>query len=236
MKVSDAMTRKVNTIQTDASVLDALHLMLSAKFSGLPVVDSTGTLVGMITEGDFLRRSELDTERKHARWLTFLLSPGRLAREYALSHARKVGEVMTSGVVTIDENAPLADAVALMEERHIKRLPVVANGVLTGILGRSDLLKAYLGAAPIDAAAETSDAQLLQRIQTELDRQSWVPHALITLKVSNGVVDIEGIVTDERTREALNVLVENQAGVARVRDHLTTIEPNSGIVVREAAE
>lgn len=236
MKVSDAMTRKVNTIQTDASVLDALHLMLSAKFSGLPVVDSTGTLVGMITEGDFLRRSELDTERKHARWLTFLLSPGRLAREYALSHARKVGEVMTSGVVTIDENAPLADAVALMEERHIKRLPVVANGVLTGILSRSDLLKAYLGAAPIDAAAETSDAQLLQRIQTELDRQSWVPHALITLKVSNGVVDIEGIVTDERTREALNVLVENQAGVARVRDHLTTIEPNSGIVVREAAE
>lgn len=236
MKVSDAMTRKVNTIRTDASVLDALHLMLDAKFSGLPVVDSTGTLVGMITEGDFLRRSELDTERKHARWLTFLLSPGRLAREYALSHARKVGEVMTSGVVTIYENAPLADAVALMEERHIKRLPVVANGVLTGILSRSDLLKAYLGAAPRGTAAETSDAELLQRVQAELDRQSWVPHALITLKVSNGIVDIEGIVTDERTREALNVLVENQAGVARVRDHLTTIEPNSGIVVREAAE
>ena len=132
MKAKDVMTANVISITPEASVLDALRLTLQHQISGLPVVDRNGGLVGIVTEGDFLRRTETGTERKRPRWLEFLVGPGTLARDYVRSHARRVNEVMTCDVETVTEEAQLGDIVNLMEKRRIKRVPVLRDDRLVG--------------------------------------------------------------------------------------------------------
>ncbi len=236
MNVSDVMTRNAITIQADAGVVDAMRLMLDNKISGLPVVDSEGSLIGMLTEGDFLRRAEIDTERRHPRWIEFLLGPGRLASEYVAAHGRKVEEVMTHDVLTVTEDMPLADAVRMMEDRHVKRLPVVNERRLTGIVSRSDLMRAFVAEATIVSAERTSDDAIRECIAEEIDRQHWSPQAAMGIGVKDGTVELCGIVTDERERTALRILAENVPGVRRVHDQLTTIEPMTGTVVRSPSE
>ncbi len=127
MLVRDVMTPNVISVTAGESVLEAVRLMLHNRISGLPVVDASGKLVGMVTEGDFLRRSELGTERRRPKWIEFLIGPGRLARDYVHASGRKVEEVMTTDPVTVVEDDPLDAVVELMERRHIKRVPVIAE-------------------------------------------------------------------------------------------------------------
>lgn len=115
MNAADAMTPAVITVRPEASVRDAMWLMLESHISGLPVVDDAGKLVGIVTEGDFLRRSETGTERRRPRWLQFVLGPGQLADEYAHAHGCRVEDVMSRTVVTVTEDTPVTDIVALME-------------------------------------------------------------------------------------------------------------------------
>jgi len=121
MRAADVMTPDPMCISPDASITDAIRLMLERRFSGLPVVDAGGRLVGIVTEGDLLRRAETGTQRKRARWIEFLMSPGRLATEYVQTSGRKVSDVMTADVRTVTEDAPLEDIVHLMERHQIKR-------------------------------------------------------------------------------------------------------------------
>ena len=125
MKVADVMTREVVSIAPEASVMEAVRLMLQHKISGLPVIDASGNLQGAVTEGDFLRRVETGTERKRSRLVEFLLGPGRLATDYVHATGRKVGEVMTPDVRTVTEDEQLERVVHLMERYRIKRVPVV---------------------------------------------------------------------------------------------------------------
>ena len=231
MKAADVMSREVVSIHPDAGILEALRLMLDRRISGLPVVDAAGALVGVLTEGDFLRRAELDTERHRSHWLAFLLGPGRLAREYVRSHGRKVGDVMTHNVVSVSEDVTLAEIVRLMERHRIKRLPVTKAGRLIGIVSRRDLLQALASAPMAALAANPDDASLRERILDEIERQPWGPVAMVDVLVDNGAVDLRGVLTDDRESEALQVLVENVPGVKTVRDLLTTIEPATGMVV-----
>jgi CBS domain-containing protein len=128
MKAVEVMSPQVITISREATIEDAARIMLHHGISGLPVVDVAGTLVGIVTEGDFLRRAETGTERKRSRWLEFLLGPGRAANEYVHSHGRKIEEVMTPEVITVSETTPLEDVVSIMEGCHIKRVPVMRGG------------------------------------------------------------------------------------------------------------
>ena len=137
MKASDVMTRRVLTVEPSASVLKAIGLMLQNRISGLPVVDTKGVLVGLVTEGDFLRRTETTTEKRRPRWLEFLVGPGRLADEYVKTHARKVDEIMTREPRTITEDTPLEDIVQIMERHKIKRLPVMRGKQLVGIVSQA---------------------------------------------------------------------------------------------------
>jgi CBS domain-containing protein len=230
MQVRDVMHREVLSVAQDTPLEDAARLMLGRGISGLPVVDGQGALLGIVTEGDFLRRAELGTERQRPRWLEFLTSAGRLAGDYVGSHGRAVSEVMTAPVETIDEGAPLQDAVAVMLRRHIKRLPVVADGKLVGIVSRADLLRAFAERAAI-AAAPLTDAEIAARVRQQLDAQPWGGHGQIGAEVTDGVVTMSGTVTDERTRTAARVLAENVPGVKRVVDRLVWIEPLSGTVI-----
>jgi CBS domain-containing protein len=231
MKASDVMTKRVISIEADAPIMEAVRLMLQNRISGLPVVGRKGELVGMVTEGDFLRRSEIGTQRHRNRWLEFLVGPGRLADEYVHASGRKVEEVMTREPITVTEDTPLDEAVGLMERHRIKRLPVVRDGKLVGIVTRANIMHALVSLATgTKAAPAGDDVAVREQILTEINRQSWAPMANVTVR--EGVVELWGTITDERERAALIVAAENVAGVKKVHDHLVWIEPNSGFVVQ----
>jgi CBS domain-containing protein len=231
MKASDVMTRLVITTTPDAPIEDVARLMVLHRFSGVPVVDASGDVVGMITEGDLLRRAETGTEKKHSGWLRLLIGPGRLAQEYAQAHARKVEDVMTRPVVSAAPETPLAEVVALMESRRVKRLPVIEKGRLIGLVSRADLLKALADLLPKIEAAPVSDAELRTRILAEIEKHPWAPRAGTDVVVEDGTVELRGVLTDEREREALRILAENVPGVKHVRDRLVWVEPMSGTVI-----
>jgi CBS domain-containing protein len=231
MKALDVMQRDVKTVSAETPIEQAVQLMVTRRISGLPVVDSGGTVVGILSEGDLIRRVELGTELKIPAWQAWFTGPGPEARTYARSHARKVGEVMTKPVVSVSPDTELSEVIALMESRRIKRVPVIESGRLVGILTRSDLLRALGSILPRVDTQAVADAELRRRILAELGRQRWAPRFALDLRVENGVVELRGLITDERERAAMRVLAENVAGVRGVVDHLLWIEKGSGIAM-----
>jgi CBS domain-containing protein len=241
MNVADIMTRDVITVTPQTPIAEVAQLMLQHRISGLPVVDPAGAVLGIVTEGDLLRRAETGTERHHAHWLEFLISPGRLAREYADANARKAGEAMTEDVASVAPHDTLDVVVALMERRHVKRLPVIDAGRLVGIVSRANLVQALLhnlAKPPGEPASEgaVGDGELRERILAEIARQPWGPRASVDVSVEAGMVELHGSITDERERTALKVLAENVPGVKAVRDRLVWVEPMSGLVIPAEGE
>lgn len=231
MKAKDVMTRRVISISPDASILEAAHLMLQHRISGLPVVDPAGVLIGIVTEGDFLRRAETGTERRRPRWLEFVLGPGRAAADFTHSHGRKVEEVMSDSPYSVSEDTTLDEIVSLMERHRIKRVPVTRDAHLVGIVSRANLMRALISIARSAPPPAQSDLDIRSRIMTEMDTQKWAPVALVEVTVNKGVVDLWGTILDERERKALKVLAENVPGVKAVNDHMVGVEPMSGFVV-----
>ena len=231
MSASDVMTRNVTSIGRDAPIGDAIRLMLNHRISGLPVVDGSGKVVGMLTEGDLLRRAETQTERQRPRWLELLLGPGRLADEYVRTHGRKVGEIMTEDVVSVAEDTPLAEIVQLMECRRIKRLPVLRGDALVGIVTRADLMRALGQLVDKEPISASDDDEIQKCVLAELARTAWAPRAGITVVVTDGIVELDGAITNEKAREAVRVAAENVPGVKSVRDRLVWVEPVSGTVI-----
>ncbi|MGA7540565.1 MAG: CBS domain-containing protein [Steroidobacteraceae bacterium] len=229
MKAIEVMQRSPVTATADMTIEDAVRRMVEHRISGLPVVDATGAVVGILSEGDLLRRVELGTEARIPVWVRWLVGQGRAAREYARSHALTVREVMTVPVISVTPDTELAEVAALMESRSIKRLPVLQDGHLVGILTRHDLVRALERLLPRVDTQPVADAQLRRRLLASLAEQSWAPRASFDVKVENGIVELLGIVTDERQRRALQVLVENTPGVREVVDHLLWVDPMSGI-------
>jgi len=237
MNVCEVMSKGVHTVGATEGIDVAIRIMLEGRYSGLPVTDERGNLVGILTEGDLLRRAELGTQRWHPGWLNFLLGPGRLAHEYVRSHAQKVHEVMSADVVAVEEATPLSQAIGLMEQHHIKRLPVLRAGRVVGMLSRSDLLRACLKALERQAPVATAeDEGIRRRIESDMRAQPWGPQPTVHVRVANGLVQFEGVITNDALRDALRVLAENVPGVTGVRDSITTIEPMSGYIVRSPAD
>ena len=231
MRVQDFMTPSLISISENATLLEALRILVDRKVSALVVLDDSRSAIGVLSEGDLLRRSELGTEKRRPAWLEFILGGGRSAEEYQHSHGRRVGEVMTRGAITVDSNAELTEAVDLMIARKIKRLVVVSAGEAVGVISRHDVLKALLASQP-DANVTRTDDEILTDILREFDRESWAPRGSVQAKVVDGIVTLEGAIADDRLRPALRVLCENIAGVKGVKDHLAWIEPNSGYLVQ----
>lgn len=236
MKVRDIMSPCVISVAPDASILDAIRLMLQNHISGLPVIDPYGALVGIVTEGDFLRRSETGTERKRPRWLEFLIGPSRLADEYVHTHARTVKDVMTPEPVTVSEETGLDEAVQILESRRIKRLPVVRDGKVVGIVSRANLLHALVSLAAAAPPPALTDVAIRDALLTQFQKLTWAPAALVDPVVKDGVVELWGTITEESQREALKVCAENIPGVKSVVSHLTWIEPMSGMAIGEPDE
>jgi len=231
MKAEDVMTRDVISIDPDATVLQAARLMLQHHISGLPVIDQDGALVGVLSEGDFLRRRETRTERRRSRWLEFLMGPGKIAAEYSHSHGSKVSEVMTPDVVTVDVTTPLEEIVDVMERRRVKRVPVICGSQVVGIVTRSNLMHAMVSLARVAQPGATDDAVIRERLLAEIQKEQWAPAATANVVVHDGVVELWGVIVDERQRDALKVAAENIPGVKAVKDHMIWIEPTSGMTI-----
>jgi CBS-domain-containing membrane protein len=232
MNAADIMTQKVISVTPETTIAEAAGLLLQHRISGLPVIDPDGAVIGVVTEGDLLRRTETGTERRHAHWLEFLMSPGRLAEEYAHANARKVGEVMSADVVAVVPTESLAEVVRLMEHHHVKRLPVIEAGRLVGIVSRANLVRALLDDLSKPAGKEViGDAEIREHILAEIAKQPWGPSASVDVRVEAGIAELHGAITDERERTALRVLAENSPGVTAVRDNLVWVEPVSGLVI-----
>jgi CBS domain-containing protein len=231
MKASEVMTRDVITAARGMPIAEAIRLMLDNHVSGLPVLEDNGKLAGILTEGDLLHRSETGTERHRPRWLEMLIGPGRLAVEYVRTHGRKVEEIMTNHVVSVTADTSLEEVVELMERRRIKRVPVLDGDRLIGIISRADLLRMLAQALDAQPAPTKGDADIRERILAELAKASWVPRDGLEITVTDGIVDLNGVILEEKEREAIRVAAENVPGVRAVEDHLVWIEPITGTVI-----
>ena len=232
MRAHQVMTRKLLTVKADTSILDAARLMLQHHISGLPVLDDTGRLVGIVSEGDFTRRSEIGTQGPRIRWLDFLMGAGKSALDFVREHGRKVGEIMTRGpLFSATEDMPLEDLVRLMERRNVKRLPVVRGDTLVGIVTRSDLLRAVASLARDIPDPTADDDHIRNRVIASIEKNEWQPVQL-GVTVRDGIVHLSGMITDERFRQAVIVAAENVAGVKLVHDHLYLFDAMSGLSFR----
>ena len=221
MKVSDVMTKRVISISPETSVFVAIRLMLKHHISGLPVIDNHGKLAGILTEGDLLRRAEIETERRRSVWLDALFGPSDGAADYVHSHGLAVNEVMTNDPFTVTENTTLDEVVQLMENRKVKRLPVLRDGKAIGIVSRANLMRALLSIHRTAPQPSDDDAAIREHVLAEAGRHAWSSGAAIDVVVHSGMVDLWGTVGDVAQREALKVLAENVPGVVKVEDHLT---------------
>ena len=231
MKALDVMNKAVVSVTPDCSIEDMATKMEQYRISGLPVVDAAGTLVGMVTEGDCLRRAELGTERKRSLWRTFLATQGTLAEEYIRSHARKVVDVMTRDPITVEENTSLEEIIHLMEKHQIKRVPVLRDGAIVGIVSRANLVQALAGLLRPSAPVREDDVAIRNDVRAELDKLPWPAKDFVSVTVKDGVVDLWGTFTAFRQDEAAVIAAENVAGVKEARSHLAWVDPMSGFVV-----
>jgi CBS domain-containing protein len=234
MRAHQVMTKSVVTVTPETTIVEAANIMLQRHVSALPVLDPTGKLVGIVSEGDFIRRSEIGTQRKRGRWLRFLLGPGEAANDFIREHGRKISEVMTPAPHTVTEETTLEQIVASMESNGVKRLPVMRGDKLVGIVSRANLLQAVASLAREIPDPTADDDHIRRRVIDVLEKNDWCPIGLGVV-ARGGIVHLSGLITEERWRQAAIVGAENVAGVKKVHDHLCWIDPMSGLYV-EAPE
>jgi CBS domain-containing protein len=220
MRAIDVMVRDVVTVRPDTDVADAIKLLAEHDVSALPVVEAAGNLVGVLSEADLIHRAEIGTEKHRPWWLEAMTGASTLAEEFAKSHGKKVGEVMTDGVISVAEETPLSEIAALFERKRIKRVPVVKDGKLVGIVSRSNLIQALASAVGrIDQHDET-DRQIRIELLSRLKDQKWTGFGDRNITVGNRVVHLWGLVGSEAERKALLALAEGVPGVSRVSDEM----------------
>lgn len=228
MLAHQIMTRPVITVAPETTIVEAANTMLQKHVSGLPVVNAAGKLVGIISEGDFLRRSEIGTQRRRGQFLRFILGSGREANDFVREHGRRVAEIMTPEPLTITEDTTLEEIVELMEKNNVKRLPVIRDNKVVGIVSRANLLQAVAGLARQVPDPTADDDHIRNRIIDALEKNDWCPFGLSVI-VRDGIVHLSGVITDERSRHATIVAAENVTGVKKVHDDLCWVDTMSGM-------
>jgi CBS domain-containing protein len=220
MKAADVMTTRVITVAADRPVNEIAKLLLEHRISAVPVVDADERLLGIVSEGDLMRREDAGTEPRRSWWLRTFTTSVEAAEDFTKTHGRLAREVMTRRVVTVAEDTSLAEVARLLERHGIKRVPVVRNGRVVGVVSRANLLQGLVAAPAPTAAATVDDATLRARLLATLDRQPWHATLQANIVVSGGIVHLWGLVPTEQQREALRVLAENIEGVRAIEDHL----------------
>ena len=227
MNAADIMTPDVVYATPETPLAELVRLMLDNRISALPIVQD-GRVVGIVSEGDLLRRAEAGKEPRPSRWLELVTSTDRMAADYTRSHGRKADEIMTCDVMTVTDTTPIAEVARLLESKHIKRVPVTRDGRLVGIVSRRNVLQAL--ASTLSAPTATADDRTIRdAFYAELRHHAWAggPSA-VNAVVCDGVVHLWGIARDEVLRQAIVVAAENVPGVRAVEDHMDrprTVDP-----------
>ncbi|HTH61653.1 MAG TPA: CBS domain-containing protein [Paraburkholderia sp.] len=218
MRAQDVMTTHVITVTPDTSVLDAAKLFVEHQISGAPVVAADGHVVGVLSEGDLLRRVEIGTAgERRTSWLDFFTDTGAVS--YVKTHAQRVADVMTPDVIAVDIDTPLSEVATLLESRGIKRVPVLKDNRLAGIVSRSNLLQALASTAAVDAqTVSATDRDIRERLMKELEGRPWA-FAGRNVVVTDGVVHLWGVFRSMEAVQAVRVAAERIPGVKDVQDH-----------------
>jgi CBS-domain-containing membrane protein len=222
MNAADVMTRDLVVIGPDTMVRDIARLLVQHWISAVPVVDREAKVIGIVSEGDLLRRGEIGTAKPRRRWLNFFADRSGLAEDYVKAHGAKAADVMTPSPVVVAPETPISDVAELLEKNRIKRAPVVENGKLVGIVSRSNLVQA-LASAPAPAAAVATDRAIREALMAELKDQPWSRRAERNIVVAGGVVHLWGVVDSEPERQALRIAAERIPGVRGVENHLSVM-------------
>jgi CBS domain-containing protein len=221
MKAADVMVSNVITVSPDTSVQDVAHILLANRISAVPVVEKNGELVGIISEGDLIRRAETDTQRRRSWWLELLIGAAPLAAEYVKSHAPKVAEVMTREVITATPETPLREVATLLEKNGIKRVPIVKKRKVIGIVSRANLVQALAAQRKnLESRPAIDDLTIREEVMARLDGQAWCRLSTVNVIVQDGTVDLWGIVDSEMVKQAVRAAVEVTPGVRAVNDNL----------------
>jgi CBS domain-containing protein len=224
MRAMDVMTRDVITVGPNTRVSEIAALFLRRHISGVPVVDGNGKLLGLVSEGDLVRRVETGTDSRHSWWLDLLTESSERAAAYAKTRGKKAEDVMTTTVVTATEITPLRDIAGLMERRRIKRVPIVRDGKVVGIVSRANLIQGLASHDNFEKTPSRDDEAIRDSVLSELNAQSWTSMMTKNIVVTDGIVHLWGFVRSEEERRAIKVAAENAPGAKGVRDHLS-IEP-----------
>lgn len=231
MRAKDIMTESIVCVNVKESVFEAAELLLGAGVSAAPVVNDKGSVVGIVSEADLLHRAEIGTESRKS-WLSRLLdSEATAALDFVATHARKVADVMTREVVTASDEATLGELVELIEKHGVKRIPIVREDKLVGIVSRANLLEALLSREPEGALGNPDDKQIRQNVVDAFDKQAWKSRWPVNVVASDGVIHLWGFVEGEEVRKAYRVAAENVPGVKRVKSHLRSIPASVGMGV-----
>jgi CBS domain-containing protein len=224
MRAMDVMTSEVITVDESATVPELAKLLAEHGISAVPVVDEHNQVIGIVSEGDLLHRAETGTERRSSWWLEMMSSTNKLAGEYIKSHSGRVTDIMTRDVLSVTEETPVADIAVLLETNRIKRVPVLRDGKLVGIVSRANLVRA-LAMTITEAAngAEIDDRSIRDKLLAELKAQKWAEVSPSNVTVKDGVVHLWSSYLSEQEKRALVVAAENIPGVRRVADHMRPV-------------
>jgi len=221
MKAADVMVSPVITVGPECSVQDLAEILLENRVSAVPVVSKNGDLVGIVSEGDLIRRTEIDTERRRSRLLALLIGSQPLAAEFVKSHAHRIADLMTRDVIVATPETSLRDIAALLEKSGIKRVPIVSNGKVIGIVSRANLVQALASARKeIKAAAATSDRMIREELLSRLRAEPWARTSRINVIVHDGTVELWGTVRSQAEKRAVRLAAELTPGVRTVNDNL----------------
>ncbi len=221
MFAADVMTHDVVTVHSDTTVKEIAEILLAKRISGVPVVDAAGALVGIVSEGDLIHRVENETERRRSWWLELFADRERMAQDFIKSHARKAGDVMTRHVVTVKPHTPLGEVSALLEKHKIKRVPVVEGDKIVGIISRANLLRALVRVGEgTTGQATVTDAPLRESVLAQLESNAWADTSQVSVNVTDGNVELWGMVKSEAEKDAIRVTAELTPGVRSVSNNL----------------
>jgi CBS domain-containing protein len=221
MKARDVMAPHVITVGPELDLKAVANTLVANGISAVPVVAIDGSIVGIVTEGDLIRRAVSVAERKRSWWLETFSSAEQLMSEFVKAHGRKAKDVMTRQVISVSPDTSLQEIANLLENHGIKRVPVIENGRLVGIVSRANLVQALAtrGLAFIDVAE--ADEVLRKVIVLNLRKLPWTPAmTMVDVIVDRGVVNLWGVVRNEEEKNAIRVAAEGTPGVQAVNDHL----------------
>jgi CBS domain-containing protein len=228
MNAADVMISNVITVGPEAFLQDVAQILLTNRISAVPVVGADGKILGIVSEGDLMRRAEAGTGRHRPWWLAMLTGREVLAAEYVKEHSRKVTDVMTRKVVTAAPETPLHDIATVLEKNGIKRVPIVKNDKIVGIVSRANLLQALASARSQIKGGAPSDTQIRESVVARLNVEPWSRPALINVIVQDGMVELWGVVDSQTEKKAVRVAAEVTPGVRAVNDNLIIRPMESG--------